>query len=91
MEKFVSEVSVQPLVYSEHAERRMRERGITPEEVDEALANTFLPPPGIPSVKGHVWGTTSRGRRLRITKSMSRENLIVSVVAPVDAHESRVR
>ena len=87
----MTEVSVEPLVYSEHAERRMRERGISRSEVEEALANTFLPPPGIPSVKGHVWGTSSAGKRLRITRSMSRPHVIVSAVAPEDAHESRIR
>jgi hypothetical protein len=87
----VTEPSTETLIFSEHAERRMMERGITPQEVEEALANTFLPPPGIPSVKGHVWGTTSSGRRLRVTRSMTHQNLIISAVTPVDAHESRVR
>ena len=87
----MSDVSVQPLVYSEHAQLRMRERNISPQEVDDALANTFLPPPGIPSVRGHVWGTTSEGRHLRVTLSKTRERFVVSVVAPEDVHESRVR
>jgi hypothetical protein len=87
----VTEPSTETLLFSEHAERRMKERGITPQEVHEALANTFLPPPGIPSVKGHIWGTTSSGRWLRVTRSMTRENVIVSAAAPMDAHESRVR
>lgn len=76
------------LVYSEHAQIRMRERGITEPEVEEALANTFLPPPGVPSVKGHTWGTTSAGRRLRVTRSRS---VVVSVVAPEDVYESHLR
>jgi hypothetical protein len=87
----VTEPSTETLVFSEHAERRLSERGITPEEVKEALANTFLPPPGIPSVKGHIWGTTLSGRRLRVTRSITHQSLIVSAVAPMDAHESRVR
>ncbi len=87
----VTDQSTETLTFSEHAQHRMRDRGITRQEVQEALANTFLPPPGIPSVKGHIWGTTASGRRLRITKSRTRENLIVSAAAPEDAHESRVR
>jgi hypothetical protein len=87
----VTEPSTERLTFSDHANYRMRERGITRQEVEEALVNTFLPPPGIPSVKGHIWGTTSNGRRLRITRSRTRENLIVSAVAPEDAHESRIR
>jgi hypothetical protein len=87
----VGEVSVESLVYSEHAALRMRQRGITPEEVKEALGNTFLPPPGIPSVRGHIWGTTSAERKLRVTLSKEKPNVVVSVVAPEGAHESRVR
>ena len=78
-------------MYSEHAEIRMRERGITAQEVEEALANTFLPPPGVPSVKGHTWGTTSAGRRLRVTLPKGPRKLVVSVVAPKDVYESHIR
>ena len=79
------------LVYSEHAQMRMQERGITSQEVDEAMANTFLPPPGVPSVKGHVWGKTAAGRNLRVTRLRGREEMVISVVAPEDVHESQIR
>lgn len=55
------------LLYLPHAKERMAERGITPQEVEEALNDTYMSTPGRPPGRINRFGTTAADRRLRIT------------------------
>lgn len=56
------------MIFSAHARQRMRERGISQEEVEEALRNAYaVTPTDIPE-SVHLLGRTGVGRRLRISR-----------------------
>ncbi|MGQ0679329.1 MAG: DUF4258 domain-containing protein [Actinomycetota bacterium] len=65
--------------FSDHANMRMAQRGITAEEVEEVLAD---PQSFGPAQSGctELVGATAAGRRLRVTRFEDRD-VIVSVVA----------
>ena len=67
------------LMYLDHAKHRMEQRGITPAEIEEALAKGEPRPSD--ELKGMVRleGSTSAGRRLRIVR-LDTFPVIVSVV-----------
>jgi uncharacterized protein YuzE len=46
----------------------MRERGISQEEVEEALRNVYAVTPADTPDRVHFWGRTAVGRRLRISR-----------------------
>jgi len=81
------------LRFSDHARDRMTERGISEQEVKEALANadrrettrasTRIQDVLTPSQmleRLEVFGTTSGGRRLRVTCPRSKPDLVMSVM-----------
>lgn len=71
------------MIYSAHARQRMRERKISRQEVEEALANVYVVTPGTTPRRVNRWGRTSVGRRLRITMYEDDPRFIITVVAPV--------
>ena len=70
------------MILSEHARRRMRERGITEEEVAEALRDVFAETSARTWSRVNVWGRTGTGRILRITTYRDDRAYVVNVVAP---------
>jgi uncharacterized protein DUF4258 len=81
------------LTFSDHARDRMTERGISEQEVRDALANAFrtettkasarlqdVLTPSEMLERLEVSGTTTEGRRLRVTRSRAKPDLVVSVV-----------
>lgn len=84
--------------FSDHARDRMTERGISEQEVRDALANAYqtettkastriqdVLTPSETLERLDVSGTTGEGRRLRVTRPRSKPELIVSVVDLGDA------
>ena len=69
------------MILSEHARRRMRERGITEEEVAEALRDVFAETSAGTWSRVNVWGRTCTGRILRITTYGDDRAYVVTVVA----------
>jgi len=49
------------LRFSAHARERMRERGITAREVDEALGHVQVESPGSSAGRVNLWGETAGG------------------------------
>ena len=81
------------LRFSDHARDRMTERGISEQEVRDALANAFseetmkastriqdVLTPSEMLERLDVSGTTGEGRRLRVTRPQSKLDLVISVV-----------
>lgn len=67
------------LEYSDHATKRMKQRQITPAEVEEALQNMDATARGDRSTRTLRWGTTSAGSRLRITQYVGRNDFVITV------------
>lgn len=70
----------QTMAYLDHAKERMEQRGITPQEVEEALSNISETLPGKLPGKVRVFGATSAGRKLSITKFQEKA-VVVSAVS----------
>lgn len=68
-----------------HARQRMKQRGITEQEVHEALNNLHLEYPSRTNPNCQVGhGTTSAGRELKIVVDVSDPNILTMVtVAPI--------
>jgi hypothetical protein len=60
----------------------MRERGITEEEVSQALRNVLAESEARTWDRVNVWGMTDAGRMLRITTHRADPSYIITVVAP---------
>lgn len=60
----------------------MRQRGISPEEAEEAWADAGIETPGRTGNEVNVWGYTRGRRRLRITVRARERDYVISVVAP---------
>jgi hypothetical protein len=60
----------------------MRERGITEEEVSQALRNVLAESEARTWDRVNVWGMTDAGRMLRITTHRTDPSYIITVVAP---------
>ena len=69
------------MIFSEHARRRMRERGISEQEVTEALGRVFAQTPAITWTRVNLWGSTFEGRTLRITTYRYHHEYVITVVA----------
>lgn len=64
--------------FSDHATKRMKQRQITPEEVEEALQAVDSTGRGDRSTRVIRWGTTSAGSRLRITQYAGRNEYVIT-------------
>jgi hypothetical protein len=64
--------------YSDHAERRMAQRGVTKDDVDQALRQNVVTTPGEP---GTVWihGFTSGGRVLKVCVDLYDKEFVITV------------
>ena len=71
------------MIFGAHARQRMRERGISEEEVEEAQRNVYAVTPANRPDRVNLWGRTEAGRRLRITTYRDNPRFIITVVAPV--------
>jgi len=70
------------VILSGHARRRMRERGITEDEVAEALRDVVAEAEAKTWNRVNLWGRTRAGRILRITTYRDNRSYVVTVVAP---------
>lgn len=68
------------LVFLDHAKERMKQRGITPQEVGEAIEGASADTAGKPSGKIRLAGSTASGRPLSIIR-LEHFPVIVSVVS----------
>jgi hypothetical protein len=69
-------------VILDHALRRMRQRGITEEEVPQALGDVIAQTDARTWNRVNLWGRTRSARILRITTYRDNRSNVVTVVAP---------
>ena len=64
-----------------HARRRMRQRGITETEIEEALeaVEAKFPADEYPDERIVIFGSTSAGRRLKIVVESSDDRYVITV------------
>lgn len=65
---------------SHHAILRMAQREISPQEVEQALANVVSTDPGDRPSRVIKIGTTDEGKRLRITQNNFGQEHIITVI-----------
>jgi hypothetical protein len=68
------------LIFLEHAKERMQQRGITPQEVEEAFSNATVTAPEVVPGKISLLGTTAAGKPMRLMR-LEHFPVIVSVVS----------
>ncbi|MEX2586428.1 MAG: DUF4258 domain-containing protein [Actinomycetota bacterium] len=64
--------------YSDHATKRMKQRQITPAEVEEALRDMDATSRGDRSTRIIRWGTTGSGSRLRVVQYAGRNDFVIT-------------
>jgi hypothetical protein len=67
--------------YDEHARDRMAERGVTEEDVRQALNRRIRETPGPPG-KIWIWGHATRGRVLKVGVRPDDRQLVITVAWP---------
>jgi hypothetical protein len=67
--------------YDEHAKDRMEERGVTEEDVRQALNRRTHETPG-PLGKIWIWGYATGGRRLKVGVRADDKELVITVAWP---------
>lgn len=65
---------------SHHAILRMAQREISPQEVEQALANVVSTDPGDRPTRVIKIGTTEQGKRLRITQNNFGQEHVITVI-----------
>jgi hypothetical protein len=70
------------LIYSGHAKDVMLKRRITEAEVEQVMESAGIQTPGNTPDRMNLWGSTSAGRKLRITTYRNYPEFIISAVAP---------
>jgi hypothetical protein len=68
------------LKLSHHAILRMAQREISPQEVEQALANVVSTDPGDRPSRVIKVGTTEEGKRLRITQNNFGQEHVITVI-----------
>jgi Domain of unknown function (DUF4258) len=69
--------------YTDHAEDRMAERGVTKEDVQQALRRRIRVTPGPPG-RLWVWGYAQHGRVLKVGVSSHDQEFVTTVAWPGD-------
>jgi hypothetical protein len=70
----------QSVTYLDHAKERMQQRGITSQEVEEALTNASVTAPGKLPGRVSLVGATAAGKPIRLVR-LEHFPVIVSVVS----------
>jgi hypothetical protein len=69
--------------YTDHAEDRMAERGVTKQDVEQALRRRSRVTPGPPG-RLWVWGYARSGRMLKVGVSSHDQEFVTTVAWPDD-------